>query len=235
MYSIRSSIFSIGYSLVTILYGTAAPLLFAIPSKTRHKIIISWTVWVVWWAKVVFGIKHEIIGAEYLTHTDEPVVVLSKHQSTWETFFLQGLFWPASTILKKELLNIPFFGWGLRSLKPIAIDRSNPRKALKQVKEEAATRLSDGYNMIVFPEGTRTKPGERIKYARSGADIAIASKKHIIPIAHNAGVYWPIGGGKKTAGTIQVHIGKPICTKNKTSKQLIEEVELWIEDTMLSM
>lgn len=235
MYTIRSGIFSFGYTLVTIVYGTLSPLLFAVPTRMRHKVIISWTCCIVWWVKIVFGIKYRVEGGNFCKNLDEPVVVLSKHQSTWETFFLQAQFWPASTILKKELLKIPFFGWGLRALNPIAIDRSNPRAALKQVKEGAAKRLNEGYHLIMFPEGTRTAPGERQKYARSGADIAIASGKNIVPVAHNAGEYWPVHGGRKKAGTICVHIGEPISPEGKTSKQLISEVESWIETKMQLM
>ncbi len=234
MYAIRSTIFSIGYSVATVFYSTLAVLLFMLPFKTRHKMIISWTIFIVWWVNVTMGVKYRVSG-NINPDTQKPVVVLSKHQSTWETFFLQGKFWPSSTILKRELLRIPFFGWGLKALNPIAIDRTNPRESLKQVRNGAKDRLDAGYNLILFPEGTRIGVDEQVKYARSGADIAIANNVDIIPVAHNAGHFWPCNKGKKRAGVIDVVIGEPISPEGKTSKALIAEVELWIESQVAAL
>lgn len=231
--SLRSVLFSIAYSLLTFFYGALSIPLWLLPLALRHKIILSWASVVVFLAKAVCGIRYRIVGLEHLEGIKQrPVVILSKHQSAWETFFLQSIFAPASTVLKKELLSIPFFGWGLASLRPIAIDRSNPREALRQVKIGGELRLSQGMNIILFPEGTRTPIGERGKYARSGADIAIAAQCDIIPVAHDAGKCW-IHGTKtsKKAGEITVVIGKPISFTAGNSKELIQQVEDWIETT----
>jgi 1-acyl-sn-glycerol-3-phosphate acyltransferase len=207
--------------------------MYLLPPLTRHRIIISWTKLIIWWAKCSCGVKYQVEGLEHLEGLDKPLVVLSKHQSAWETFFLQGLFWPASTVLKKELLRIPFFGWGLAALRPIAIDRDNPREALKQVKTEGKARLEDEINLILFPEGTRVPIGEKGNYARSGADIAKSANKLIIPVCHNAGYYWGNGGSfVKKPGTISVVIGKPIDSNSADSKHLIADVETWIEATL---
>ncbi|MFT7558388.1 MAG: 1-acyl-sn-glycerol-3-phosphate acyltransferase [Flavobacteriales bacterium] len=229
---IGSSIFSLGYVIFTIFYGTLSLPLWVTPAAFRHRIILSWTHLIIFWARMCCGIRYEVQGLEHVEKLDTAAIILSKHQSTWETLFLQGLFWPASTILKIELLKMPFFGWGLRALRPIAIDRSNPREALKQVKLQSAAKLDQGINIILFPEGTRMATGERGKYARSGTDIAIASGKPVIPIAHNAGCFWPSKQFIKKPGKIVVRLGPAIYPEGKNSKEMIREVEAWIEKEM---
>jgi 1-acyl-sn-glycerol-3-phosphate acyltransferase len=229
---IRSSLFSIGYFLLTISYGTLSVALWLLPRRVRHKIISSWTTVVVAWLKLCCGVRYQVKGLENAASMQQAFVVLSKHQSAWETLFLQSLFWPSSTVLKQELLKIPFFGWGLRALYPIAIDRSNPRGALKQVKTLGIKHLSEGFNIILFPEGTRIAPGTKGVYARSGADIAAAANASIVPVALNAGHCWPINRFVKHSGLITVSIGPAIYCNGRTSKQVMAEVETWIENEM---
>jgi 1-acyl-sn-glycerol-3-phosphate acyltransferase len=158
---------------------------------------------------------------------------MSKHQSQWETFYLQTLFNPLCTILKKELLLLPFFGWGLRVMEPIAIDRSSKRGALRTVQKTGLLRLQAGRSVLVFPEGTRTPPGEKQPYARSGAHLAMAAGVPILPVAHNAGLRWPPGKLLKYPGTVTVVIGEPIETVDlgnlQDEKLLTAKVEAWIE------
>ncbi len=233
MVYIRSAIFSVSYFCCTISYGTLSILTWLLPARTRHILVASWANLVIFLLSIICGVKYRVEGKDNIPKPDQPAIILAKHQSTWETLYLQSAFLPASTILKKELLNIPFFGWGLRALRPIAIDRSNPRRALKEVKKQGAERLSSGLNVILFPEGTRMNLGERGKYARSGADIAVASKVNIVPVAINSGICWPANEKfLKYPGTINVIIGEPISTENKNSKQLTAEVEEWIEGKM---
>ena len=232
---VRSTFFSIGYFLSGIFYGTASLLFWLLPRLTRHRLIISWTYFGIFWLRLTCGIRHELHDKENLDTVAGPIIVLAKHQSTWETLYLQGLLFPAVTVLKKELLNIPFFGWGLRALLPIAIDRTNPRDALKQVREKGLQRLRQGYNLVLFPEGTRSAPGERKKYARGGAEIAVHSGVPIIPVALNSGHFWRRGKFAKRAGTIQVYIGEPIYPNGKNSRELIAEVEAWIEAKVLEI
>ncbi|WP_239923662.1 lysophospholipid acyltransferase family protein [Agaribacterium haliotis] len=231
---VRSSLFAAGYFVFTTCYGLLSLFLRVVPAKQAHAIIISWTYVILWWARICCGIRWRIVGLEKLQDIkNQPVVVLSKHQCAWETFFLQGLFWPAATVLKKELLKIPFFGWGLAALRPIAIDRSNPRLALKQVKEEGQQRLKSGINLILFPEGTRVAIGQKAKYARSGADIAREAGVKVIPICHDAGRYW--GDNKqfvKKPGCVTVVIGNAIDSSTLDSKSITQEVESWIEATL---
>lgn len=232
---IRSALFAVIYTVLTVAYGTFSLVLLPLKVRTRHRIMASWTAVVIWLLRWVCGVRYEVVGLEHKPAADQPVVILSKHQSTWETLYLQSLFWPASTVLKRELLKIPFFGWGLRALVPIAIDRANPRDALKQVKTKGLNRISHGYNILLFPEGTRMKPGERGKYARSGADIAVAAQVDVLPIALNAGRCWPSKSFVKYPGKITVVIGPPISVDGKSSKQIIGEVEDWIENQMTTL
>lgn len=229
---LRSGLFAATYFIFTVTYGTLSLLLWFIPATWRHKVLISWCWLIIYLLRLICGVRYSVTGRENLTQANLPAVVLSKHQSTWETLALQGIFWPASTILKQELLKIPFFGWGLRGLQPIAIDRSNPREALKQVKEQGVLRLKQGKNVLLFPEGTRVAPGKKNKYARSGADIAVAAGVPIIPVAVNAGHCWPIKSLLRIPGLVSVVIGEPIETQGRNSKDLIAEVEVWIEAQM---
>lgn len=229
--ALRSGAFVVGKVLITVVYGLILIFVWPLPKLTRHRVIITWCWLVVQWLRITCGVRYQILGADHIVR-DGARVYLSKHQSAWETFMLQCILFPAATILKKELIRIPIFGWGLACLQPIAIDRSNPRDALKKVKEGGLKRLANGVNLLLFPEGTRTAPGERGKYARSGADIAVAAGVDVIPIAVNAGHCWPPRTFLKVPGLITVDFGPPITTHNKTSKQVIDEVEAWIEQRM---
>lgn len=233
--TLRSALFYIGYSISTIIYGSCALFLWAFPPLFRHRVLISWCWFIIYWLRFSCGVRFEILGAEHLRQGSMPKVILSKHQSAWETLMLQGLCWPSSTILKRELLNIPFFGWGLRCLQPIAIDRSNPREALKQVKLQGIARLQDNLNVLLFPEGTRMAPGQRGKYARSGTDIAVTAGVDILPVAVNAGHCWPIKDWRRYPGLVTVVVGEPIATEGRTSRDLIEEVEQWIEAELVKI
>ncbi len=234
MLHLRSALFVLGYLAATGIYGTLALFLWVVPQKWRHRIIISWTILVVYWLRITCGVRFQLHGRENIENDKprQPFVILSKHQSTWETLYLQNLFYPTSTILKKELLRLPFFGWGLRALNPIGIDRSNPRDALRQVKAQGVARLKDNINVLLFPEGTRMKPGERGKYARSGADIACEAGVDVIPVAVNAGRCWPSGTFLKYPGVIQVSVGAAIATEGRTSREVMQKVETWIESEM---
>jgi len=232
MVAIRSFIFAVGYILTVAIYGTIGLLTAIVPALTRHRIIVTWCSFTVKWLRLTCGVRYEITGLENFDKTKGPYVILSKHQSQWETLMLQRVFWPASTILKKELLDIPFFGWGLKALRPIPIDRSNPREALKKVKTGGIERLQSGLNLLLFPEGTRIPPGEKGKYARSGADIAITQGVNVIPVAVNAGHCWPNKGFKRYPGLISVVIGQPIITVDRTSREVTDIAENWIESEL---
>ena len=226
---LRSRIFTLIYFGTGIVWGCLCVLTWLLPQSGRHRFVVWWTQFAIWWLKVSCNIDYKIIGLENFNKSKKPIVILSKHQSTWETLFLQGLCFPVCTVVKKELLRIPFFGWGLSAVKPIPIDRTDPIKALKKVKQGGVNRLEQGLNVLLFPEGTRVEPGEKNKYARSGADIAIQAGVDIIPIAHNAGQFWPTSSSVKKSGTIKLSIGEPRTTKNRSSKEIMSDIETWIE------
>lgn len=228
---LRTSLFNAGYYGSGILFGGLSTLIWPLlPYRWRYPLINRWNRFLMFWLRVCCNIRVEIRGDKRVDL--QPYVVMAKHQSTWETLFLQFYFEPIATILKKELLRIPFFGWGLAALRPIAIDRRNRTRAMRDVKTKSVAALKDGINVMVFPEGTRTQPGQKASYARSGADIACATGRPIIPIAHNAADCWPHKHYLKYPGTITMVIGEPIFSEGKDRKVLTEEVRQWIEGTM---
>ncbi len=200
---------------------------------TRYQMITSWNRCALWCLKLCCGISHSVHGAENIP--EQPFVVMAKHQSAWETIYLQTLFTPLSTILKRELLLIPFFGWGLAMLKPIAIKRSSPKGSIRQVQTQGLARLKDGIAVLVFPEGTRTHFGQVGRYARGGAHLAIDANVPILPLAHNAGKYWPKKGFLKYPGNIRVEIGEPILCEGRTAAELTDLCQEWIESTIAGM
>ena len=234
MLTLRSLVFSIGYNITSAIAGLIAVIIWPIfPYSWRWRIVTCWNRFVMFWIWLCCGIRFEVTGNK---HADKfPCVIMAKHQSTWETMFLQYYFGPVSTILKKELFRIPFFGWGFASLRPIAIGRSNPIQALKEIKRIGLRRLAQGNNLMIFPEGTRTPVGHVGNYARSGADIAISAGVPVIAVAHNAGECWPHKHFLKYPGTIRVVISDPIETAGKDRKQLTEDVKNWIEAEIAKM
>lgn len=234
MLHLRSFLFIVGHQLTGILFGLIAVIIWPImPYSWRWRIVTCWNRFTMFWIFVCCGVRIKIIGQR---HTDKyPCVVMAKHQSTWETMFLQYYFGPVSTILKKELLRIPFFGWGLASLRSVAIDRSSPIQALKDVKNKGLERLKQGNNVLIFPEGTRVPLGTVGNYARSGADIAVSAGVPIVAVAHNAAECWPHKQFLKYPGTITVVLSEPIETAGKDRKTLTEDVKTWIEGEIAKM
>jgi 1-acyl-sn-glycerol-3-phosphate acyltransferase len=231
---LRSFAFYLGYAPVVAVFSTLGFTVgLLMPHRQRQNMITIANSLLIWWLECTCAIKLNVVGLENIP--DTPFVALSKHQSNWETYFLQRALRPVSTILKKELLKIPFFGWGLAMTKPIAINRANPRRALREVLEQGKERLAEGNNVLVYPEGTRVAFGKAGTYTRSGAALAIAAGVSILPIAHNAGAHWPAHKFIKVPGTINVVIGRPVPSTNQDSKQLTAEIQQWIEGTIAAM
>lgn len=233
MKALRSLLFYIPYAITGMMAGTLSIVLWPTPFWFRYKVIMAWNDFAIWWLRITCDVRYEITGSDNIPAS--PYVVLAKHQSTWETLFLQTHFQPISTILKKELLRIPFFGWGLALLKPIAIDRSNPREAIKKIHREGVARIEEGLSVLAFPEGTRTPYGQVGNYARGGAGIACSAGVPIVAVAHNAGAFWKVPGFIKHPGTIHVVISPPFDTQGRNSKELTEEVKAWIENEIARM
>jgi 1-acyl-sn-glycerol-3-phosphate acyltransferase len=225
---LRSSLFALALTVITPPYALLALATFPLPRMLRYRVISGWSRLVIFLSKTILRIDCRIEGRENLPA--RPAVILSKHQSAWETLAFQQIFPPQVHVLKRELLWIPFFGWGLALMSPIAIDRSRGFAALRNIARRGRERLEQGFWIVVFPEGTRVAPGERRDYQLGGAWLAAASGAPIVPVAHNAGRVWPRNAFLKRPGTVTVRIGPPIETANRDPKALTALAETWIEE-----
>ena len=204
------------------------------PFWLRYKIAGIWINCLMYMLKLCCGLSCEVSGQENLPRHGG-AVILSKHQSAWETIALRQFISPQTAVLKKSLLQIPFGGWALATLKPIAIDRQNQKEALRMLIEQGTQRLQEGLFVLVFPEGTRVAPGVTKKFNAGGAMLAQKSGYPVIPVAHNAGVFWPRNSFVKFPGVIKVKIGPPIATLDKKTKDINAEAESWINQAMLDI
>ena len=230
---IRSSIFLLGMVISILIAVPITFILLAVPFPIRFRLVSNWARFNLWWLHTVCNITPEIEGLENII--DQPAIIMCKHQSAWETLVIQLLFPPQVWILKRELLWIPIYGWGLATMRPIAIDRSLGVRSLKQLVRQGVERLNAGLWVVVFPEGTRIAPGKRQKYYPGGGMLAEKSGRPVIPIAHNAGYLWPRNSFLKWPGTIRMVIGAPVHTRGKKAAQITREVEEWIETTVAAL
>ena len=229
MLFLRSGLFFVGQVITAPIFTLIALLALPLNPITRNNLISGWARSMLWWLKVTCNIRYQITGLENIPHS--PTIILSKHQSAWETFAFQAIFPTQVYVLKRELLWIPIFGWGLAMSSPIAINRAAGREALKQLVEKGKDRLAKGLWVVIFPEGTRIAPKKRGKYHIGGAWLATHTQTPVLPVAHNAGDFWP-KGFIKTPGVIQMHIGTPIQTAGLKTDALNQQVENWIEAEM---
>ncbi len=207
-----------------------AILSFPFAPRTRHRIISVWTHMMVWVIRNVLGIRDRVIGRENIPARAS--VALAKHQSAWETILLQVILPPQVFVLKRELLRLPFFGWGLAQMPMIAIDRNAGKDALSQVVEQGRDRLDMGLWVVVFPEGTRVPVGQSKRFKIGGAHLATATGAPVVPIAHNAGECWPRNAIMTQPGEIVVSIGPAIETAGRTALEVNEQAQAWIEAEM---
>jgi len=201
----------------------SAPL----PHRLRYRIGTVWTRINLAFLRRVCGLDWEVQGREHIPAG--PAVVLCKHQSAWETMALQTIFPRQVWVLKRELLWVPLIGWGLATLDPIAIDRRAGYRALKEIARQGAERLAAGAWVVVFPEGTRTAPGSSHTYHAGGGLLAVEAGVPVVPVAHNAGLFWPRNGFAKRAGRITVRVGPPIDSAGRKPAQVTRAAEQWIE------
>jgi 1-acyl-sn-glycerol-3-phosphate acyltransferase len=226
---LRSTVFFLTALCITPPYALLAWLVWPLPARMRYRIVTSWSHLIVALARSICGIDYRIQGE---VPSGGPYIVMAKHQSAWETLFLQKLFPPQVMVLKHWLVWLPFFGWGLATLSPITIDRSARTRALRSLLDQGRRRLDQGFWIIVFPEGTRVQPGECGHYHAGGAWLACKTGVAVVPVAHNAGQLWPKNGFLKYPGTITVSIGAPIHPQAADTEALIGEVRAWIESEM---
>ena len=240
-----SKVSAIRIALFYLLLGTSALLWCTLsffvapflPFRLRYRFInVYWCRFALLLTRSILGITVRITGAENVPAT--PCVILSNHQSTWETFFLSAYFQPLSQVLKRELLYVPFFGWAMAMLRPIAIDRDNPKAALKQVASKGDPLLRDRVWVLIFPEGTRMPFGQIGKFSRSGTALAVNAELPVLPIAHNAGKFWPKEGWGKHPGTIDLVIGAPMYAEGtgpRAIAALNDRAYAWNEKTQREM
>lgn len=223
-----SLLWAAGASAATLVFGSLGLLVAALlPYRRRYRRFVQWSFFVLWWARLTCGIRYRVTGLSNIPETAS--IVMSKHQSAWETLATQYWFTPQTWVLKKELMRIPLIGWALALLAPIAIDRSARKEAMQQMLEQGKERLADGRWVIIFPEGTRVAAGRCGRYQRGGAVLSVESGAPIVPVAHNAGEFWPRNSFLKYPGEIQVRIGPPIYPAGRSVEAVLREVKQWIE------
>ena len=225
-------------ALMTVLWSSFGMLVgMLLPFNVRYRVINqAWAYQAIWLARWITGIRYELIGRENIP--DQPCVILAKHQCTWETFYFSALFAPLSQVIKRELLRVPFWGWSMALLKPIAINRGNPKAALKQLASEGEDRLNDGLWVLIFPEGTRGPYGQMGKFSRGGAAMAVNAGLPVLPIAHNAGKCWPRDTWIKQPGTIQIVVGAPMYAEGSGPRaiaELNERAYHWVRERQIEL
>lgn len=211
-------------------YGLIALLTAPFPRRVTYSWVLVWVDSVLWMLRRLCRLDYTVEGKEHLPQ--EATVVLLKHSSAWETLAQLKILPPQTWVLKRELMWVPVFGWVLPLLKPIAIDRRGGSGAVQQVLEQGRQRLDDGLWVCIFPEGTRMPAGTTRRYGLSGALLAQATNRPIVPVAHNAGEFWPRRGWLKRPGTIRVVIGPPIATAGLEPRAINEAAQQWIEATV---
>ncbi|VFM96046.1 MAG: 1-acyl-sn-glycerol-3-phosphate acyltransferase [Candidatus Kentron sp. G] len=227
---IRSIVFDLIQLFSTIVFGLLCPLIWPLPFPARHWFATLWVHLNLWCLAKICSLTYRIEGKENIPAT--PGVVLCKHESAWETLALQATFRPQVWVLKRELMWIPFLGWALAVLRPIAIDRKMTHRALAHVVGQGCNCLEEGIWVTIFPEGTRVAPGEKGYYFSGGALLAKRSGSYVLPVAHNAGNFWPRHSFIKKPGIIRMVIGPVIESEGRGAAEINALSKKWIEDTV---
>jgi 1-acyl-sn-glycerol-3-phosphate acyltransferase len=230
MTELRSVLFLVGALLITAPFGILVPAGRLFGSEAPFTLARLYTKVMLRWVEISCGIRYEVTGWEHVPET--PVVIMSKHQSAWETIWIESAFPSQCWIVKKELLWLPFVGWGLIAIRAIAIDRSSGSSAREQIVEQGAERLREGHWVTIFPEGTRVAPGAKGRYGIGGSLLATRTGTSILPIAHNAGEVWGRYAFRKKPGVVKVVIGPLIPAAGRDVLEVNRQVEGWIEGQM---
>lgn len=231
--AMRSALFMVLLAATTVITLLALVCGFWLSQRTRRLIVVPYVNVVMFLIRNLLGIRHHIIGIENIPST--PCVILSKHQSAWETFALQHVFHLTVFVYKQELHWLPFFGWGLWLLPFVAIDRGAGKEALNQVAERGKRRLTEGYSIVIFPEGTRVAPGHKKRYKAGGAFLAKQAGALAVPVALNSGECWGRNAFLKSPGTVTMSIGPAIDPAGLSTDEITARTEAWIETEMRRM
>jgi len=229
---VRGFLFWVPVALIVGVFGPLVCASYVVPLEWRYRIVRLWTFLTLLSLRGFCGLGYRIHW-----HGELPAggkVIFCKHSSTWETFALNRVLGPMQLVwvVKRELLRIPIFGWGLAAMNSIALDRGAGRKAVLQLVDQGTARLQRGISIVVFPEGTRVRPGQKVRYKLGGAILAGASGAPVIPVAHNAGDFWPRHSLIKWPGEVQMHVGPAIDPAGKSPQQINDEAQAWIEAKM---
>ncbi|BAP55449.1 phospholipid/glycerol acyltransferase [Thioploca ingrica] len=227
---LRSLLFYVGVILAILVFAPLSLMILPLPYPQRYRVMTKWGLFVIWWLRKTCNLNYQVYGLENLPTT--AAIVLSKHQSAWETIAFQQIFPTQVWLLKRELFWIPLFGWALATLNPIAINRRRIHQSMQYIIEQGKQRLAQGLWIIIFPEGTRVAPGQQQRYGIGGALLAAQSGYPVVLVAHNSGQFWPSRGFIKRPGTIQVIIGPRLESTGKSAKEINLLAENWIEETM---
>jgi 1-acyl-sn-glycerol-3-phosphate acyltransferase len=229
---IRSSIFFLYSTLSLAIYSLVVVAMSIVPLRYRYVAIRAYMRAYFVMLKWICRIDYRIEGLENIPK-DRNGVLLSKHQSAWETFFLPIIVRDPAIVLKRELMWIPLFGWAIAASKPIAINRNNKTSAMQQVITQGRKCLQAGRWIIMFPEGTRVANGVVGHYKLGGARLAEATGYPVLPVAHNAGCYWPKRSFIKYPGTVRVVVGPLIESEGRSAEEVLALTKDWIESTMV--
>ncbi len=230
----RSLIYLLGQILSTLILGPIMLVLWPSPFRVRYGAANLWVRFNLWVLRAVCGLRYSVRGQEHIPEGHSGLI-LCKHQSAFETLVLQVIFPSVVFILKEELLRIPFWGWAMATLEPIAIDRAAKAKALKQILRVGVERIHHGRWVVLFPEGTRVPPGSRGRYGSSGGMLAQKAACPVIPVAHNAGEYWAKNGFMKYPGQIEIVLGPLLDGATLSAAEINRQAEDWIEGEMVAM
>jgi 1-acyl-sn-glycerol-3-phosphate acyltransferase len=224
---LRSICFYLLLAVLTIIFTLLGIIILPLDFKLRFKVMSRWSALNFWSLKHICKLDYRVEGIENIPQG--PAIIMCKHQSAWETLALQIIFPPQVWVLKRELLRIPIYGWGLATMKPIAIDRSAGTRAIRQLVSDGRKRLEQGNWVVIFPEGTRIAPGSRGEYQPGGGLLSAKTGFPIVPVSHNAGHFWPSKSLIKRPGTINMVIGPTIYPDGKSATEITQEAEEWIE------
>jgi 1-acyl-sn-glycerol-3-phosphate acyltransferase len=231
---IGSTLLFIGIFISATIIGILLITGMIFPFSYRVMIGHYWCAVIAWMTRVFCGLTYEVEGMENI-HPEQPAIILSNHQSAWETLALRYILPTHSVVIKKELLYLPVWGWSLLTLKSIVIDRNNQMASLRSLLDNGSRYLKEGLWVLIFPEGTRTARGEVSKFSIGGAMLAHKTGYPIIPVAHNAGVYWPRYSFFKYPGVIKVKVGPAIPTQGRKAADINTEAENWIRQAVSAM
>jgi len=230
---LRSTLFELGRIASMIFFAITGQLLWPFPFHVRYRYMTQWGRFTLWWLRVTCGIRHEVEGRAHID-VSRNGLIFARHESAWETIALQSIFPPQVYVLKKELLRIPFFGWGMALLHPIAVDRQAGRKALQKLVSEGLQRLQEGLWVVIFPEGTRMPPGRLGEIRIGGPRLASQVDVPSYLVAHNAGEVWPKNSFLKYPGVIRVVISEPFRFYGRKPKEIGRSMGEWFARHLLS-